>query len=287
MKIILSILSLLIGANLAFGATAATLTLNNVGTTQTQVTAFGDPNAKVELHYGKYASQVTTLGSTDQNGFLTVAISTKSYDIACGNTAFAYVNGQMTTTISWSAPGDSVCSTENTGKFTISEKEIVMTIGQTKSVTLSGSGGYVIKDSTSPVIGTSINGSTLSLYARDFGGSTITVCDSSGSCSIVNVVAMRTIPTIEKQVLYCPVPQATATPVTPAKYTFTLFLTTDSENNEVKELQKRLTNLGFYTGPVTGYFGTKTKEAVIKFQKVKGIDPVGYVGPGTRAVLNK
>jgi peptidoglycan hydrolase-like protein with peptidoglycan-binding domain len=56
---------------------------------------------------------------------------------------------------------------------------------------------------------------------------------------------------------------------------------------EVVELQKRLFGMGQYTGPITGYFGNLTFTAVKKFQKTHSIDQVGYVGPKTRAQLNK
>jgi hypothetical protein len=69
-------------------------------------------------------------------------------------------------------------------------------------------------------------------------------------------------------------------------YTFTLFLESGSTGPEVSALQKRLTELGFYSGPITGSFGSLTKAAVIKFQTAKGIDARGYIGPETRVALN-
>ncbi|MEI8339681.1 MAG: immunoglobulin-like domain-containing protein [bacterium] len=68
-------------------------------------------------------------------------------------------------------------------------------------------------------------------------------------------------------------------------------------NPDVKELQNRLISEGFMaTGLATGYFGTTTKSAVIKYQE-KYADEVlkplgltkgtGFVGPYTRAFLNK
>jgi peptidoglycan hydrolase-like protein with peptidoglycan-binding domain len=60
----------------------------------------------------------------------------------------------------------------------------------------------------------------------------------------------------------------------------------DSNGSEVSFLQSTLKALGFFTGEVTGYFGAQTEAAVINFQSSKGLDPVGVVGPKTRAVLN-
>ena len=69
-------------------------------------------------------------------------------------------------------------------------------------------------------------------------------------------------------------------------YAFNNFIGIGSSGTDVTELQKRLTALGDYSGPVTGYFGTLTQSAVKQFQTAHEILPVGYVGPGTRAALN-
>ncbi len=70
-------------------------------------------------------------------------------------------------------------------------------------------------------------------------------------------------------------------------YAFTQTLALNSRGGEVRELQTKLKALGYFTYPsVTDYFGPVTKAAVISFQNAKGIDPIGIVGPKTRAVLN-
>jgi peptidoglycan hydrolase-like protein with peptidoglycan-binding domain len=69
-------------------------------------------------------------------------------------------------------------------------------------------------------------------------------------------------------------------------YVFKNFIGMGSKGIDVTELQKRLTVLGVYTGPVTGTFGPLTQAAVKQFQSAHGLDQFGYVGPGTRAALN-
>jgi hypothetical protein len=60
-----------------------------------------------------------------------------------------------------------------------------------------------------------------------------------------------------------------------------------SRGDDVTALQNRLTDESVYTGPVTGYFGPLTAQAVKKFQAKYGISQVGIVGPQTRTLLNK
>jgi hypothetical protein len=55
---------------------------------------------------------------------------------------------------------------------------------------------------------------------------------------------------------------------------------------EVKGLQIRLTELGYDCGEADGVFGTRTKNAVVRFQTANGLDPDGVVGHRTWAVLD-
>ncbi len=71
-------------------------------------------------------------------------------------------------------------------------------------------------------------------------------------------------------------------------FKFTRNLYYGLRNDDVRELQERLTREGVYSGPVTGFFGPLTRAAVIRYQKMHGIRPaVGFVGPITRGVLNR
>jgi uncharacterized protein YkwD len=73
------------------------------------------------------------------------------------------------------------------------------------------------------------------------------------------------------------------------KPAFVNYLQIGTRGAEVKELQEFLkTDHGIYPeGLTTGYFGPLTQAAVKKFQKKHGIEPVGVVGPKTRAKLNE
>ncbi|MDD4980483.1 MAG: peptidoglycan-binding domain-containing protein [Candidatus Omnitrophica bacterium] len=54
-----------------------------------------------------------------------------------------------------------------------------------------------------------------------------------------------------------------------------------------KQIQRALKSAGFYQGPIDGKIGSKTKEAIIKFQKAKGLKADGIVGKRTSAQLSK
>jgi len=58
------------------------------------------------------------------------------------------------------------------------------------------------------------------------------------------------------------------------------------EGEHVTVLQQVLVDIGAYTGPITGFFGDLTKNAVSKFQTANALDAVGEVGPKTKDLLN-
>lgn len=60
---------------------------------------------------------------------------------------------------------------------------------------------------------------------------------------------------------------------------------TGSTGEEVRQVQKKLKSLGYYTGTVDGIFGAKTKAAVTAFQKNCGIKADGIAGPTTLLYL--
>ena len=66
-------------------------------------------------------------------------------------------------------------------------------------------------------------------------------------------------------------------------------LTLGMSGSEVKKMQDVLVAKGFLVIPVgiaPGYFGQLTQKAVMEYQQSLGLEPVGSVGPKTRAALN-
>lgn len=58
-----------------------------------------------------------------------------------------------------------------------------------------------------------------------------------------------------------------------------------SNGNEVKQIQTKLKNWGYYNGNIDGIFGSKTLVAVKKFQKKNGLTVDGIVGEKTLQAL--
>lgn len=83
---------------------------------------------------------------------------------------------------------------------------------------------------------------------------------------------------VQSVLLVTPDPHNTPTP-TP------LILRAGSQGEEVKRLQQRLLELGFYTGLVDGQYGQGTAEAVRLFQAQHGLASDGLAGNDTRTLL--
>lgn len=59
------------------------------------------------------------------------------------------------------------------------------------------------------------------------------------------------------------------------------------KNIEVMEMQKVLQKKGFFSGEATGDFGPKTRGALKRYQKSRGLEQTGGCGPKTRAWLTE
>ncbi|GEM_PF-5155651 len=59
--------------------------------------------------------------------------------------------------------------------------------------------------------------------------------------------------------------------------------TTETTKNKINpaDIQKALTEAGYYKGPVDGVIGSKTKEALRKFQEANNLKADGVCGPKT------
>jgi peptidoglycan hydrolase-like protein with peptidoglycan-binding domain len=55
----------------------------------------------------------------------------------------------------------------------------------------------------------------------------------------------------------------------------------------VVTLQTQLQQLGFFAGPITGYYGSLTQDAVLRLQQQNRLSADGVVGPNTQALLDR
>ena len=83
---------------------------------------------------------------------------------------------------------------------------------------------------------------------------------------------------MEASVVVTPSPTPTVKPPTKT-------LRPGDKDDEVKLLQQRLKDLGYYTGNITGVYNPATTEAVKAFQKKSSLEQDGILGPITRTVL--
>lgn len=71
----------------------------------------------------------------------------------------------------------------------------------------------------------------------------------------------------------------------PIAYSQTVLLKQGSRGNEVKTMQQKLKNWGYYTGKVDGIYGPQTRKAVEYFQRKNKLAVDGIAGKNTLAAL--
>ena len=71
----------------------------------------------------------------------------------------------------------------------------------------------------------------------------------------------------------------------PYTYTTELAIETGLTTSQIRTVQQKLKNWGYYDGSVDGIFGSGTRKAVEYFQRTNGLTPDGVVGRATAAAL--
>ena len=140
-----------------------------------------------------------------------------------------------------------------------------------------GTAPYHVASGSNGIYNASIvSGNTLMIYGVGTGSASVSVCDVNNNCTNINVVVVGSQPQSTQP----------SSVTTPSAYQFSSDMTVGDSGADVTALQNRLTQLGIYSGPITGYYGPLTAAAVRSYQTSRGISPVGVVGPLTRAMLN-
>ncbi len=107
---------------------------------------------------------------------------------------------------------------------------------------------------------------------------------STAAPTVQGSIGTGTQPTSGIVTLITPVPgAATATPTAAASGVTSL--KPGSQGEEVRKLQRRLKELGYYKGSVDGDYGEGTATAVEAFQRQHGLDVDGKAGPQTQNKL--
>jgi peptidoglycan hydrolase-like protein with peptidoglycan-binding domain len=139
-----------------------------------------------------------------------------------------------------------------------------------------------------------LNAQSISLW--DLGSILGSMVGSTVAIASVGIVApaqaMQDIPQMNDEVpgeALLIAPEAPLTPEAPLVLSQTYYgglLMSGDSGPSVAELQQRLSALGFYFGPIDGFFGLGTESAVVEFQQSCGLRLIdGIVGPETGVAL--
>lgn len=174
-------------AGSAFAAITPTLTAAGTGDgNSVQLTITADPNASVILDYttSTQGALINYIGSTNSSGSLSTVISTSGYGITPGSTVYVTVDGAKSAGTTWP-----IGST--TGAFSLSQTSVVLTVGQSTTVSAYNSTAnlYLSNNSNPSVANFSISGSSISVYGNTLGSTTASFCEvgNASTCASLYV----------------------------------------------------------------------------------------------------
>jgi hypothetical protein len=152
----------------------------------------------------------------------------------------------------------------------------VVNVGENVNVNVFGgltNANYISANTNAEAASATLANNVLTITGKTVGFTNVTICSTTSNCASLFVIVSAK--------------KVTNTTANINKYVFTKPLKFGMTSSEVRELQVKLKELGYLTATPTGYYGNQTVAAVKKFQKAKGLEQLGSVGPGTRAALNK
>jgi len=172
----------------------------------------------------------------------------------------------------------------------VNDTTLVATLESGSTVTITSPTRNQLTTDTSTGVTNTCNSSVSSLSIS--GATTVTVTPTATICAdaVVTPTPQPSSSGSSGSRYVPPVLVATTTrPATTTTY-FTRDLTIGSIGTDVMKLQQFLNTKGYNVtllGEETMYFGNKTKESLIKFQKDNAISSTGYFGPLTRTLINR
>ena len=228
------------------------------------------------------ATYTVTSGSPSQTAPLQISNVVITY--AGGNTSPALSGNDIVKTIDTTLP---VITEITPVPSVVNTAMPIYTFNSSKEGTIQYTG-----DCGSPVLSAAVGSNTVIFNKLADGlhnNCTVTVTDLAGNVSNtlhLSAFTVSTSGTISAPAISASPSQTSISGVEATGYKFTVPLERGSSGNAVTQLQLRLTKEGVYSGPITGYFGPLTEAAVKSYQTAHGLQPLGNVGPGTRAALN-
>jgi len=163
--------------SITFSQTAATL---NVGQSIT-ISSTSNSNLYLSTNSNSTVASASVIGS---NQVYITALNAGTTNVTiCANDGT-----KMCGTIAVSVQSTG----SNTSTVTFNQNNIILSVGQSQAITISGSGSYYIaSNSSSASVTATLNGNTLNINGVAFGGSSINVCQNSGGCGILYVVVQN------------------------------------------------------------------------------------------------
>ena len=163
-----------------------------------QLNITGDSNTGVLLYYVKNGSgqRISSIGSTNANGNLTITVSSSNYGIISNSLVYVKlggINGSQSQTISW----PSVSSlTSSSNMLSLSQTGLVLTIGQSSTVTANnmGSSSLYLSSNSSPMIANiNLSGNQITVLANSYGSTVASIClvNNNTNCSSIYVTVQN------------------------------------------------------------------------------------------------
>ena len=101
-----------------------------------------------------------------------------------------------------------------------------------------------------------------------------------------NLVKLAILVMINLCIIYFAFSQSpSSTVVSAEKSTIDVVSQYGSQSDEVTQIQTRLKSWGYFSGPVTGYYGSQTTQAIKKFQQAHGLSATGVADEKTLELI--
>lgn len=130
-------------------------------------------------------SSVINFGTTDNSGYFSNLYRSTQLPFEF----YVTVNGVQSSTQqlgynnNYNCGGYYYCG----GNVSLSQTSLSLNVGQSASVSISGSGNYYVSNNSSNVVTASISGSQLNIYGNNSGSATVNICSYSGSSNCASL----------------------------------------------------------------------------------------------------